>query len=419
MPVRGMPSVLSAPVEPFDDADDDISRGWVDPDDRLWRHPSEIAALTPAAAAPAAAPAPSGSKMPNVFAVAGLAGVIGALFTAGLIAAIGGFNGRVQPVRSVERVASPALVRTATSSPVGSDPVVAVAQQLRPAIVEINVTGDTGHNSGSGVAFREDGHILTNHHVVHGASKIDVITSEGRTMPARLVGSDAETDMAVLKVDQPMPVATLGTVRGLQVGQQAIAIGSPLGLSGGPSVSVGVVSALGRRFDASDGTPLLDMIQTDAPISPGSSGGALVDGSGNVIGITTAIAVTEGIGAEGLGFATPIDIAREVAEQLITTGRVTHVWLGVRGEDLSAAMAKSLGITSGAIVREVVKGSPAEVAGIKPQDVILTVNGKVITGIGDVIVSMRQRKVDEKVKVTVFRGGRAQSFTVVVKERNA
>ena len=214
-----------------------------------------------------------------------------------------------------------------------------------------------------------------------------------------------------------MTVATLGSVRGMQVGQQAIAIGSPLGLSGGPSVSVGVVSAMGRRFDSDDGTPLLDMIQTDAPISPGSSGGALVDANGNVIGITTAIAVTEGIGASGLGFATPIDIARDVAEQLITTGHVTHVWLGVRGEDLSAGMAKSLGITSGAIVREVVKGSPAEQAGIKTQDVILTVNGKTISGIGDVIVSMRQRKVGEKVRVTVFRGGRTQSFTVVAKER--
>lgn len=416
MPVRGKPSVTSVSVEPFDDGDEETSRGWVHPDDRLWRHPSEIAAMS--VADPVAPPvsAPAGMRVPNVFAVAGLAGVIGALLTAGLIAAIGGFNGRVQPIRSVERVASPSLVRTATSTPT-QDAVVAVAQHLRPAIVEINVTGDTGHSSGSGVAFREDGHILTNHHVVHGASKIDVITSEGRTFAASLVGSDAETDVAVLKVDQAMPVATLGTVRGLQVGQQAIAIGSPLGLSGGPSVSVGVVSALGRRFDANDGTPLLDMIQTDAPISPGSSGGALVDGNGHVIGITTAIAVTEGIGASGLGFATPIDVARDVAEQLITTGHVVHVWLGVRGEDLSAGMAKSLGITSGAIVREVVGGSPAEAAGIKAQDVILSVNGRPISGIGDVIVSMRQRKVGEKVKVTVFRGGKTQSFTVIVKER--
>ncbi len=342
--------------------------------------------------------------------------MIGALLTAGLIAAIGGFNGTVTPVRSIERVASPSLVRTATSTPT-SDSVVTVAQRLRPAIVEVNVTTDAGRGAGSGVSFREDGHILTNHHVVAGAHKIEVITSEGRHLVATLLGSDSETDVAVLKVDQPMPVAVLGTVRGLQVGQQAIAIGSPLGLSGGPSVTVGVVSALGRRFDANDGTPLLDMIQTDAPISPGSSGGALLDAAGNVIGITTAIAVTEGIGAEGLGFATPIDIARDVAEQIITTGRVVHVWLGVRGEDLTAGMAKSLGINGGAIVREIVKGSPAETAGIKIQDVIMSVNGKAITGIGDVIVSVRQRKIDEVVKVLVFRGGKTQTMNVVLKER--
>ncbi len=415
MPVRCMPSVVSVLVEPFEDADDGTSRGWVDPDDRLWRHPSEMLGGAGSTAPVVAAP---GLKMPNVLAVAGLAGVIGALLTAGLIAAIGGFNGTGPPARSIERVASPALVRTATSTP-ESEGVVAVAQRLRPAIVEINVTGDDGQASGSGVAFREDGHILTNHHVVQGAIKVEVVTSDGRTMPARVVGSDAETDVAVLKVDQPMPAAVLGTVSGLQVGQQAIAIGSPLGLTGGPSVTVGVVSALGRRFDANDGTPLLDMIQTDAPISPGSSGGALVDAAGNVIGITTAIAVTEGIGAEGLGFATPIDVARDVAEQLITTGRVVHVWLGVRGEDLNASMAKSLGVPGGAIVREVVKGSPAETAGIKTQDVITTVNGRAITGIGDVIVSVRQRKVGERVRVTVLRGGKLQTITVILNERTA
>lgn len=413
MPVGGKPSVVSVAVELYDDADNEPSRGWVDPDDRLWRHPSEMRIGASSSSTRGAA---TQGKAPNLIAVAGLAGMIGALLTTGLIAAIGGFNGRVQPVRSVERIAAPTVFRSATSTP-SADGVVTVAQRLRPSIVEINVVSDDGQGAGSGVAFREDGHILTNHHVVAEATRIEVITSDGTHLPARLVGSDADTDVAVLKVDQAMPVATLGSVRGLQVGQQAIAIGSPLGLSGGPSVTVGVVSALGRRFDATDGTPLLDMIQTDAPISPGSSGGALVDAAGNVIGITTAIAVTEGIGAEGLGFATPIDIARDVAQQLITTGRVVHVWLGVRGEDLSSGMAQSLNVNGGAIIRDVVKGSPADEAGIKVQDVITNVNGKSVTGIGDVIVSVRQRKVGDAVKVTVMRGGRSQTFTVVLKER--
>jgi S1-C subfamily serine protease len=158
------------------------------------------------------------------------------------------------------------------------------------------------------------------------------------------------------------------------------------------------------------------MIQTDAPISPGSSGGALVDSDGNVIGITTAIAVSE-VGAEGLGFATPIDIARDVAEQMLSTGHVVHVWLGVRGEDLELSMAKSLGLTGGALVNEVTKDSPADVAGIHPQDIITTVNGKHVSGIADVIVNVRTRKVGEIVKVTVWRAGKPQTFAVTLKER--
>ena len=365
----------------------------------------------------ATSPAPK-VKVPNVFAIAGLAGVIGALMTAGLIAAIGGFNGRVHPVRSVERVAAASVVKTSNTLAAGSS-VVSVAQRLRPAIVEVRATTGNGQKvSGSGVAFRTDGHILTNRHVVEGASNVIVIASDGRSLAAKIVGTDADTDVAVLKVDSDMPVAVLGTTSGLQVGQQAIAIGSPLGLSGGPSVTVGVVSALGRRIDSEGGAPLVDMIQTDAPISPGSSGGALVDSEGNVIGITTAIAVSE-VGAEGLGFATPIDIARDVAEQLLSTGHVVHVWLGVRGEDLELSMAKSLGLTGGALVNEVTKDSPADVAGLHPQDIITTVNGKHVSGIADVIVNVRTRKVGEIVKVVVWREGKPHTFAVTLKERSA
>jgi len=160
------------------------------------------------------------------------------------------------------------------------------------------------------------------------------------------------------------------------------------------------------------------MIQTDAPISPGSSGGALVDSVGNVIGITTAIGVTE-VGASGLGFATPIDIARDVAEQLLTTGHVVHVWLGVRGEDLDAAMAKTLGIVGGALVREVSDGSPADLAGVKARDVITSLDGKKVASIADVVVNVRTRKVGDQVKVGLWRAGRAHTITVTLKERTS
>jgi S1-C subfamily serine protease len=248
---------------------------------------------------------------------------------------------------------------------------------------------------------------------------VSVISADGRTWPAKVIGTDADTDIAVLKVASKIPAATLGTVKGLQVGQQAIAIGSPLGLAGGPSVTVGVVSALARSFDSAGGPLLVDMIQTDAPISPGSSGGALVDAAGNVIGITTGIAVADGVGAEGLGFATPIDVARDVAEQLLTTGHVVHIWIGVRGEDLDAAMAKMLGVTGGALVREVVDGSPAHLAGIKERDVITTVDGKRMSGISDVIISVRSRKAGDTVKVTVWRATKPHTFTVTLQPREA
>ena len=392
----------------LDGHDDEDEGGWVHPDDRLWRHPSEVAASV--------APAPR-SKQPNSWAVAGLAGVIGALLTAGLIAAAGGLSTRIQPVRSIERVASPVTLASSTKA-LDSDAIVVVAQKLRPSIVEVQAdSGDGSKSSGSGVAFRDDGHILTNRHVVDGASAVRVVSAEGNTLDAKVVGTDEDTDVAVLKVDAPLPAATLGSVSGVRVGQQAIAIGSPLGLSGGPSVTVGVVSALGRAFDAKTGPPLLDMIQTDAPISPGSSGGALLDSAGNVIGITTAIGVSE-VGAEGLGFATPIDIARDVAEQLLMTGHVVHVWLGVRGEDLDPQMAKTLGVTSGALIRDVAAGSPAELAGIKTRDIITSVDGKKVASIADVVINVRTRKVGEHVKVGVWRAGHAHTMDVTLKERD-
>ncbi|MEY2471399.1 MAG: hypothetical protein QOK28_728 [Actinomycetota bacterium] len=397
-------------VDPLDTPGDDSERGWLHPDDRLWRHPSEMGAPATVAVAP------TRQKSPNAWAVAGLAGAIGALLTAGLIAAVGGFSIRQLPVRSVEHVAVGQNVSARQIDSV--DAAVAVAQKLRPSIVQITGETDGGKVSGSGVVFRDDGHILTNHHVVDGASNLKVIAADGQTLAAKVVGTDEDTDIAVLKVDTDMPAATLGTVRGVLVGQQAIAIGSPLGLEGGPSVTVGVVSALGRPFDTPDGPLLVDMIQTDAPISPGSSGGALVDTAGNVIGITTGIAVAQGVTSEGLGFATPIDIARDVAEQLLTTGHVVHIWLGVRGEDLDPATGKTLGVNGGALVREVVQGSPADKAGIKERDIITTVNGKPVSSMADVVVSVRGRKAGDTVKVTIWRGVHSHTFNVTLQPRD-
>jgi S1-C subfamily serine protease len=271
------------------------------------------------------------------------------------------------------------------------------------------------------VLFRTDGHILTNSHVVQAASSIKVVLANGRELRAKLIGADPETDVAVIKIDpdpdDSIPIAALGSAKDLKVGQQAVAIGSPLGLAGGPSVTVGVISAVGRQLETRDGGPaLLDMIQTDAPIAPGSSGGALVDADGEVIGITTAIALSD-TGAQALGFATPIDIARDAGGGGSAPGKVVHVWMGVEGEDVDADTADRLRIVGGATVRKVRADSPATTAGLAVQDVITHVDGREISSMGGLIVALRSHRPGDKVMVGYWRNGDFHSAGVVLAAR--
>jgi serine protease Do len=269
------------------------------------------------------------------------------------------------------------------------------------------------------VLFRSDGHLLTNAHVVDGATSVVVVLASGREMPAQVVGSDSNSDTAVVKIDGgPFPVAELGTTADLKVGQEAIAIGSPLGLSGGPSVTVGVVSALHRSVRTRTGQSLIDMVQTDAPIAPGSSGGALLDSAGRVIGITTALAMTD-TGAEGFGFATPIDAARSAAEQLILTGRVVTVWLGVEGTDLDGATALELKVDGGAMIEKVKADSPAERAGLTARDVILKADGKPITSMNMLVLVIRAHRPGDSFPVEIMRDKQRHGMTVTVVERPA
>lgn len=350
-----------------------------------------------------------------------LAGSISAILTVGLVVVGGGFRvrtvSRATPT-AVERVVAPAAATPVTAPGSPANAVVDIAEHMRPAIVQLRVNGGDGPGSGSGVVFRSDGHVLTNHHVVDGARRITLVMADGEEVAARLIGSDADTDIAVVKVDKAgLASAPLGSAADLRVGQLAVAIGSPLGLAGGPSVSVGVVSALGREIEAGgQGPPLLDMIQTDAPIAPGSSGGALVDGTGAVVGVTTAIAVSA-VGAEGLGFATPIDIARDVAEQIIAGGRAVHVWLGIEGEDVDAALAKEIGVTGGAMIRNVSPDSPAARAGIARRDVIVSVDGRVVRSMGALKVQLRTHRPGDEVTLALHRGKEARSLKVKLAER--
>jgi S1-C subfamily serine protease len=404
------PGLCSFAVELDDGFDDDEPTGqWLPPDDRLWRHPSEVAAH----------PWPESSRIgrePRAWTVAILAAAISSLLTTGLIAASGGFRNRTTVVRSVESVALPVSQRSASTGANNND-VVGIAERIRPAIVQIEVDTASSKDSGSGVMIRSDGEVLTNNHVVQDARSINVIMADGKELAARVVGSDPDTDIAVVKVDGgQFATAPLGSADGLKVGVLAIAVGSPLGLAGGPSVSVGVISALGRQIDGKTGPPLLDMIQTDAPIAPGSSGGALLDNSGAVIGITTAIAVSD-VGAEGLGFATPIDIARDAADQLINTGKVVHVWLGVEGEDVTAQTAGDLGVDSGALVRKVRTGSPADKSGVSVRDVITSIDGKAIHSMAALVVALRTRHPGQVAVLGLVHDGKPKTLRITLAER--
>ncbi len=227
---------------------------------------------------------------------------------------------------------------------------------------------------GSGVIISSQGYILTNQHVVEAADEIEVALSDGKKLAARVVGSDPETDLAVLHVDaQNLPPITLGQAENLKVGDVVLAIGNPLGV--GQTVTMGIISALhrtGLRINTFE-----NFIQTDAAINQGNSGGALIDASGNLVGINTAILSQSG-GSIGIGFAIPVSTAKQVMDQLIATGAVTRGWVGVELQEITPELADSfkLGSTSGVLVAGVQRGSPADRAGVKPGDIVLTVDGK-------------------------------------------
>jgi len=391
------------------DADDEPFLPPLPQEDRLWRHPSEVGI----AAAEAATIRPA--RQMSVWAVASVAGLVGTVLTIGVITLIGGLEPRVIERQVIERVAIPPVATSGVSG--GGGGVVEVAGRISPAIARVEVTERDQIRTGSGVVFRDNGYLLTNAHVVDGAIDVQVELASGAVYQAEVIGRDPLTDIAVIKIDaDSIPTAVLGENVALEVGEPAIAIGSPAGLRGGPSVTTGVVSALGRRVNGPGEGSLHDMIQFDAPITPGSSGGALVDSTGAVIGITTAIAVTD-FGAEGLGFATPIDIARKVADDIIETGEAQHPLLGVEGRDLDMASAASADLSGGAQVLEVTEGGPAGAAGLQPGDVITSMAGEPTETMSALVVNLRSHAPGETVELTYRSGGEDVTTTVVLGRR--
>ncbi len=276
----------------------------------------------------------------------------------------------------------------------------------------------TSAGLGSGFIMRPDGVILTNAHVVAGATSISVMLRDGTTYPARTIGTDETNDLAVLKVDaKNLPVAPLGDSNNLLVGEWAIAIGNPYGFMLGnsePSVTMGVISGVGRNLVARGEGPsaYFDMIQTDASINPGNSGGPLVNADGEVIGVNSSIYSTSG-GSIGLGFAIPINRARRVAEDLLTHGRVRRPWIGVQLEELRTQNPRDL-IVRGAQIASVAPSSPAQQAGMRPGDIIVRLADRGIRNRFDWEAALLDLRVGDKVPLVVRRGGRDVPLTVSI-----
>jgi serine protease DegQ len=256
---------------------------------------------------------------------------------------------------------------------------------------------------GSGVLVSPEGIILTNHHVINDADEIDVALADGRKVKAKVVGSDPETDIAVLKIEAkqlPTPI-TLGKIESVHVGDVVLAIGNPFGV--GQTVTSGIVSAMGR--DHVGINTFENFIQTDAAINPGNSGGALIDTRGNLIGINTAIFSNNG-GSMGIGFAIPVNLAKQVMESILKNGSVTRGWIGVEPQNLSKELSESLGLpgnTEGVLISGVLEGGPAARGGVKPGDVLTTVNGNKIKDVKQLLNQIAQIGPGNEASLRIFR----------------
>jgi Do/DeqQ family serine protease len=268
---------------------------------------------------------------------------------------------------------------------------------------------------GSGVIVSQQGYILTNHHVIQGADAIQVSLRDGRVAQATVVGSDPDTDIAVLKINlKDIPAITLGQSERVQVGDVALAIGNPFGV--GQTVTMGIVSATGLTKLGIN--VFENFIQTDAAINPGNSGGALVDAEGNLIGINTAILSRSG-GFQGIGFAIPTSLAKSVLEDIIQHGRPLRSWLGIEAQGLTPEIERALDLknASGVIVTGVIRNGPAHKAGLQPGDIITAIDGKKITDARDAMIAILGRRPGTGVTLTVWREGKTQTVQATTIEQ--
>lgn len=268
---------------------------------------------------------------------------------------------------------------------------------------------------GSGVIVSSEGLILTNHHVIEAADEIEVALADGRTMPARVVGTDPETDLAVLKVDiKGLPAITFAQPGKVNVGDVVLAIGNPFGV--GQTVTQGIISALGRSHLGIN--TFENFIQTDASINPGNSGGALVDTEGNLVGVNSAIYSRSG-GSMGIGFAIPVSLVKQIMEQIIRQGGVVRGWLGIEAQDVTPELAESFKLknTDGALIAGVLSNSPADRAGLKPGDILVGVNGQHVTDSSSMLNLVSGLKPEKKAVLKIVRAQQEINIPIVVGKR--
>lgn len=389
--------------------------------------PSAASAQQAAPSGPAPAAPADAAPRPRVAVVALVAALVGALIGSGSVVTWMEVRSRdVAPAGpGATQVLAPSLVPE-DATPQAAERIAAVAEAVLPTVVQIDIaqgstpTGGRPSN-GSGVVYRSDGHIITNNHVVDGASELTVRFADGTDAVAEVIGTDATTDLAVVRVDRSdLAAIQIGDSSALRVGETAVALGSPFGLE--QTVTAGVISAMNRRVNVTgrDGRPVTldNTIQTDASINPGNSGGPLVDGNGVLVGINSAILTGGEAANAGVGFAIPVNTVVDIADELILEGVVAHPFLGVIGRSLDVELRRSTGTDGGAYIEDVQDDSPADVAGIRAEDVVVRIDDVAIDAMDDLVVAVRGLDVGQTVVVELVRDGQTQEVEVTLAARD-
>ncbi|HUG86108.1 MAG TPA: trypsin-like peptidase domain-containing protein [Euzebya sp.] len=353
---------------------------------------------------------PAARRERNPWGVAVVSAALAAVVSAGIAVPIARTSADDATADAVA-AAEAAVAETATVTDL---PIAQIAAEVSPSVARVNVIGPRGQGSGSAVVYGADGILVTNNHVVAGATEVEVTLPDGQSHTAEVVGTDPLTDLAVLRIDvTDLPAITLAG-EDPDVGDTTIAIGSPFGLEG--SVTSGIVSATNRRLDGQGGV-LGDLIQTDASINPGNSGGALVNGQGELIGLNTAILSGSGT-SSGVGFAVPVTTVGDVADQILQTGSVVHAALGVAGQTVDPQTAESynLPVERGAVIAQIQPDSAASLAGLQRGDIVTAIEGELIESIADLSAAIRGHRPGEEITLDIVRQGEETQVGVTLGE---